>query len=120
MDESISVRVIAELLPEYYSKSALLLRSTVWPGWGQTKIKNGKPYWLIGIASTACAAGAIIYNQQSINSYDDYKNEQDILEGEKLYDLAIQQGNTSNILLYSALGIWAANITLTIHRNLLG
>jgi len=113
LQESVSVRVIAEILNKHYSKGGLLLRSAVWPGWGQSKLKKSRPYWLIGIVGYASAAGAVVYNQKSINSYNQYKNVQDIIESNELYDLAIQQKNTSDILLYSAIGVWVVNIIWT-------
>jgi len=113
LKETVSVRVIAEILNKHYSKGGLLLRSTIWPGWGQSKLKKSNPYWLIGIVGYASAAGAIVYNQKSIDTYNNYKNVQDINESNELYDLAIQQQNISNILFYSAIGVWAVNIIWT-------
>ena len=110
LDETISVKIVAKLIPKPYSKGKLVMQSTIWPGWGQTKLNNGKPYWLIGCAGVACLAGSYMYNQQSVNSYDKYITAITAQESDKYYDQAIQQDNTSKIFTYSAIGIWAANI----------
>lgn len=110
LDETISVKIVANLVPKPYNKGVLIFQSTVWPGWGQTKLKNGKPYWLVGFTGVACLAGSYIYNQQSINSYDKYIDAISAQDSESYYDQAVQQDNTSKILAYSAIGIWAVNV----------
>ena len=110
LDEAISVRIVARLLPKSFNKSNLIIKSTVWPGWGQTNLTNGKPYWIIGFAGTACIAGSYIYNQKSLNSYDKYKDAISVSDSDKYYNQATEHDNTSKILAYSAIGIWAANI----------
>ncbi len=110
LDETISVKVIAKLSPRVLNRGKLIVQSTIWPGWGQSKVKNGKPYWIIGVAGTACIAGSYIYNQKSNDSYDKYILEIDANRSKEYYDQAVQQDNTSKVLAYSAAGIWAANI----------
>ena len=113
LDEAISVKVFAQFVLFEFSKGKLLIQSAVWPGWGQSKLKKGKPYWLIGIAGVGCIAGSYWYNQQSVNSYNQYINAVTIQDNDKYYNLAIQQDNTSKILAYSAIGIWTINIIWT-------
>ena len=110
LDETISVKLIVELTPLKLNKGKLMLQSAILPGWGQTKLNRGKPYWIIGCAGVACLAGSYVYNHQSANSYDKYINAISAEDNKKHYDLAVQQDNTSKILGYSALGIWIANI----------
>lgn len=110
IDDDISVKVIANLTPKAHNKGKLILQSTVCPGWGQTKYSNGKPYWVIGVAGVACLAGSYWYNQKAVNSYDSYKVAVTTLDNGQYYDKAIQYDNTSKILGYSAIGIWAVNI----------
>ncbi len=110
LDEAISVKIFAQFTFSQYSKGKLLVLSTVWPGWGQSKLKKGKPYWLIGVAGVGCIAGSYWYNQQSVNSYNQYIDAITISDSDKYYNQAIQQDNTSKILAYSAIGIWTINI----------
>lgn len=110
IDGDISVKVIANLTPKKHKKGKLILQSTVWPGWGQTKYSNGKPYWVIGVAGVASLAGSYWYNQKAVDSYDSYKVAVTTYDSNQYYDKAIQHDNTSKILGYSAIGIWAVNI----------
>lgn len=110
LNETISVKIVAQLIPKTYNKGKLILQSTIWPGWGQTKYYDGKPFWIIGCVEVACLAGSYGYNQQSANSYDKYVSAITASDSEKYYDQAVQQDNTSKFLAYSAIGIWAANI----------
>jgi|SRR6056297_1376763 len=110
LDEEISVRIVAHVSPKKYNKGLLFMQSAVWPGWGQTKLKNGKPFWLIGFAGVACIAGSYAYNQKSLDSYDQYAAAISFQDSEKYYDQAISQDNASKIFAYSAIGIWAINL----------
>ncbi len=112
LEETISVKIFANIIPvkTEAKKTKYIFQSVIWPGWGQTNLSNGKPYWLIGIAGTACLAGSFWYNNQAVNSYDQYIDATTAKDNEKYYDLAVQQDNTSKILAYSAIGIWAVNI----------
>lgn len=112
LEETISVKIFAHTIPvkTETKKTKYIFQSVIWPGWGQTNLSNGKPYWLIGIAGTACLAGSFWYNNQAVNSYDQYIDATTAKDNEKYYDLAVQQDNTSKILAYSAIGIWAVNI----------
>ena len=108
LDESISVKVFAQFSYALMGKGKLIIKSAVWPGWGQSE--KGKPYWLVGVASIGCLTGSYLYNQQSINSYNQYIKAISLDESNKYYDLAIQQNDISQILAYSAIGIWTINI----------
>ncbi len=110
LDDDISVRIVANISPKKYNKGILLMQSAVWPSWGQTKLTNGKPFWLIGFAGVACIAGSYLYNQESLKSYDKYVAAISFDDSEKYYDQAVSQDNTSQLLAYSAIGIWAVNL----------
>ena len=110
LDEEISVRIVANISQKKYNKGVLLMQSAVWPGWGQTKLTNGKPYWLMGFTAVGCLAGSYLYNQQSVKSYDKYVSSISASKGETYYNEALQYDNTSKILAYSAIGIWAINL----------
>jgi hypothetical protein len=92
------------------SKGKMVLTSVVLPGWGQTKIKNGKPFWLIGAAGYGCIAGSVLLNRIASSAYDDYKSSMDLDESNSLFDKATKRNNFSKVLGYSAIGIWAADL----------
>jgi hypothetical protein len=110
LDEDISVRIVGNVSPKTYNKGILLMQSAVWPGWGQTKLTKGKPYWIVGFAGVACIAGSYVYNQKSLESYDNYVTAISYQDSEKYYDESMSQDKTSKILAYSAIGIWAINL----------
>ncbi|MCB2197101.1 MAG: hypothetical protein KQH79_14670 [Bacteroidetes bacterium] len=110
LDEDISVRIVGNVTAKKYNKGILLMQSTVWPGWGQTKLTKGKPYWIVGFAGVACIAGSYVYNQKSLESYDKYVTAMSFADSEKYYDESVSLDNTSRILAYSAIGIWAINL----------
>ncbi len=87
LDEEIFVEVVAEKkkLPEVQkeiipvkttpttdvkniSKGNMVLSSMVLPGWGLSKVKKGKPYWLLGVAGYGCIAGSVILNRSALNN----------------------------------------------------
>jgi hypothetical protein len=92
------------------SKGKMVLTSAVLPGWGQTKFKNGKPFWLIGAVGYSCIAGSIFMNRSASSAYDDYRVSIDPDESNTLFDKAMKRNNLSKALGYSAIGIWAADI----------
>ncbi|MBA7520570.1 hypothetical protein ES705_12666 [subsurface metagenome] len=96
------------------SKTNMVISSVVLPGWGLSKAKQGKPYWLLGVAGYGCIAGSIYLNRSAINTYDEYKLSMDADQVNTLYDKAVQQNNISKILGYSAAGIWAVSMIWTI------
>jgi hypothetical protein len=86
-----------------------LLQSTIFPGWGLTRLSKGKPYWLMGVAGMGCIASSIYFNQRAHSSYNDYMNssDDDIIG---YYDDAIVQGNISKVFAWSAAVIWLADL----------
>ena len=108
LDEDISVKIKGEKLTESFSKGSLLLRSIVFPGWGQTKM-TGNPWWLAGIAAYGTLAGGFIYYQKSLSTYDLYSD----ATGQTRHDLQEQydkEYNISKALFIASASIWVANI----------
>ena len=133
LDKEIFVEVIAEKkkLPEVQkeiipiettpttdvnkiSKGNMVLSSTVLPGWGLSKVRQGKPYWLLGVAGYSCIAGSVILNRSAILTHDDYRGSLDADESITLYDKSVRQDNISEYLGYTAAGIWAVSLIWTI------
>jgi hypothetical protein len=110
LDEDIFVEVKAEKYIKSFNKGSLMLKSAVFPGWGQTEISNGKPLWFAGIAVYGTLAGGYIYHKKYLNSYDSYKTEEDPLKRVDLLDQTQKQLNISTVMLYSAVSAWAVNV----------
>jgi len=110
IDEDVLVEIKAEKYIKSFSKGSSILMSAAVPGLGQTKISNGKPYWLTGLATYGALAGGLVLHASSNKTYDDYSLESDAIKRADLYDQAQSQRNTSSVLFISAAALWAANI----------
>jgi hypothetical protein len=110
LNEDILIEVKGEKYIKSFNKGSALLMSTIMPGLGQTKISNGKPFWLIGVASYGILAGGIIFHTNSISSYDDYLVEQDPAKRDDLFAKSQQQLNISNVMFVSSAAAWVLNL----------
>jgi hypothetical protein len=99
-----------------YKKNNILLSAVV-PGWGLTRLSNGKPYWLIGVAGFGCIAASVYFNRQAVTNYDNYKESMVIDESADYFNKAEQQYLASNILAYSAIAIWVVDLGIVILRD---
>jgi hypothetical protein len=100
-----------------YRKNNILLSAVV-PGWGLTRLSDGKPYWLIGVAGFGCIASSIYFNRQAVTSYDNYKGSLDMNESQDYFDKAEQQYLISNICAYTAIAIWVVDLGIVTLRDL--
>ncbi len=110
LDDQISVKIFAELIPPVFNKTNMMLYSTLLPGLGQTKISGGKPYWLLGVLGYGCIGGAVWYNRQSAKSYDQYLYSHNREESNNYFNQSLKEDNISKALGYTALGIWVINL----------
>jgi hypothetical protein len=108
---NINVQVLAELITIHNLKiERILIKSAVFPGWGLHDIEKVNPYLLIGIAGYGSLAAALIYNNKSNITYDQYLESDEIRERESLYDDFNSQENATKIFGISAAAIWIADI----------
>lgn len=110
LNEPVSVELKAEKYIRPFPKGSRMLLSTVFPGWGQTKNNNSKPWWLTGIVAYGGLAGGIVMNQNYTRTYNSYKVEMDPDKRASLASKSQKQLNFSNVMLISSASIWAANI----------
>ncbi len=126
IDDEIFVEVIAEA--ENYGKSAMqtgqktgkqvsvggaMLRSLVFPGWGNSYAKGGGAYWLIGVAAYGAAGAAVYFNNEAYNQYEDYKNTLDKEKRDQLYQDANDSYDMQQNLMYAAGAIWVIDLIWT-------
>ena len=90
-----------------------LLLSTLVPGWGLTRLSDGKPYWLIGILGYGCIASSVYLNVQASSNYDKYVSSTQADEFDSYYDTGKKQYTASNVLALSAVAIWVADLGIT-------
>lgn len=110
LDEEVFVEVKAEKYIKSFNKGSMILKSMALPGWGQTNIYNGKPWWVAGIAVYGTLAGGYIYHKKYLDSYESYKIQEDPLERADLLDQTQKYLNISTVMLYSAVSAWAINV----------
>ncbi len=110
LNEEVFVELKAEKYVRSFNKGSAMLLSTVFPGLGQTKISNGKPWWIMGVAAYGAVAGGVIFNQVSVSTYDSYKTELDPVKRASLYNKTQQQLNLSSGMIISGAALWAVNV----------
>jgi hypothetical protein len=52
----------------------------------------------------------VLLNRIASSAYDDYKSSIDLDESNSFFDKATKRNNSSKVLGYSAIGIWAADL----------
>jgi hypothetical protein len=110
LDDEVSVEVKAEKYLKSFNKGSMILKSMVFPGWGQTEISNGKPWWIAGIAVYGTLAGGIIYHKKYFDSYEAYKIQEDPVNRADLLDQTQKYLDISTVMLYTAASAWAVNV----------
>lgn len=111
INEDVTVEVKGEMFEREFSKPKMIALSTVVPGLGQTKTRDGKPWWLTSIPAYGALAGGIIYHNKYTKTYDRYlKTTDDPVERADLLEQSQKENNIAGVMLISAGVIWAANI----------
>lgn len=96
-----------------YSKGGAIALSAVMPGLGITKLRDGGPYWLIGIATYGLLISGIVMNVASTSAYNQYKDATTSSDRDTYYNRAVSLNKTGNTLLFVAGGIWVADLIVT-------
>jgi hypothetical protein len=111
LNEEIVVEVKAEKYERSFDKSSMIFMSMALPGLGQTKMTNGKPWWLAGVAAYGSIAGGLFVYEKAQKTFDSYNSEkQDPVARAKLYDDYNKQINLCNAFIITGAAIWAANV----------
>jgi hypothetical protein len=110
INEEVFVEVKAEKYIKSLSKGSMMFKSTVFPGWGQTNISKGKPWWLTGIVAYGTLAGGYLFHKSYLKSYDSYKIEKDLIKRADLLEQTQKQHNISTVMIYSAASAWVVNV----------
>ena len=89
-----------------------LVRSTLFPGWGNSKL-TGKPYWIIGIVSYGVLGAAFLEGLSSASTYNSYLNETNETNRDNYYAQAVKYDKTTKYLFATAGTLWVADFVLT-------
>jgi len=95
-----------------YNRTGIILQSLALPGLGLSRI-TGKPHWLRGVAGYGCIAGSILLNRQAIKIFNEIEDLVYFDEINEAYDKSLRQDNISEILFYTAIGIWVTDFIWT-------
>lgn len=99
------------------NRTGIILQSVAVPGLGLSRV-TGKPHWLKGVAGYGCIGGSIYLNQMAINTYnDEFLSAYEPDEAALLLKKSTNQDNFSEMLAYTAIGIWTIDIVWTIIRS---
>lgn len=96
-----------------FNRSAIILQSVALPGLGLSRVNPGKPHWIRGVVGYGCIAGSLYFNNKAASSYEDYKNSSRLEDVDDLYNKAVQQDVISEVLAYTAIGIWVVDLVWT-------
>ncbi|MBE0637829.1 MAG: hypothetical protein IH598_04865 [Bacteroidales bacterium] len=115
LDDEIEVEVIALSMAvnSGVNIGGALLRSAIFPGWGNSYVKGGGPYWLIGVVAYGTLGGSIYFNNQAYNAYEDYKNATTANDRDQFYNDAESHKNMQNTLAITTGAIWAIDLIWT-------
>lgn len=105
VNEEITVKVKAIPAPDI-NMGTHVAKSIMFPGWGDYKIREKKPYWIIGATAYGLAATSIGLNLQSIKTYDQYKSTVDPAMVDTYYQKSLSQRQWSFITAGLAGAIW--------------
>ena len=87
-----------------------IIKSLVFPGLGDYRLRNGKVYFMYGLAGYGLIATALSLQNKATQNYDLYKSSHTISESNDLYDKAVRQRNLSYAALASAAVVWTVDI----------
>lgn len=95
------------------SVGGALIKSLVFPGWGNRYVKDGGAYWLMGVLAYGAVGGAVYFNNQAYNAYEDYKVEENADERDQFYKDAEDFQGKQKTLMYAAAAIWTVDLIWT-------
>ncbi len=94
-----------------------LIKSMLFPGFGDYRIKNGKHYFLYGLLGYAGVIGAIQYNNKAITAYNNYTSSLDPTLSDNYFNEAKSNQLISSILGLSAAAIWTVDLSSVLIRS---
>lgn len=111
LDEEVTVEVNAEKYVREFKKGTAMMKSVLFPGLGQSMMKKGKPYWVMGVAFYGALAGGFVTYSSYKSNYDKYLAEEtDPQTRADLLSKAEKNATMSSALLVTAAVIWTSNL----------
>jgi hypothetical protein len=122
LDDNIYVVIEADLknpkIIKPISREIGLVYSTIYPGYGGSRITGKKIHLLKGIAGYGLIGSSIIIRGQASSSYDSYKIETNLDKRDEYYQKVESQLLTSRLLLAGAGLVWISDyLTVLLSEN---
>lgn len=109
-DESITIKltvISGSIIP----MKTHVVKSVIWPGWGDYKLRNGKAYLLYGLVGYGSLGASIYYNNQAYTNYNNYLSSNEIEKSNNYFKASKQNNTLSYVFLGLASAVWIADIT---------
>jgi hypothetical protein len=114
--DSVNVKISATVENRFYLDDPLIL-STLYPGWGDYKLKARKPYWIYGAIGYSCVGASLGMFYSTINNYNKYLDANTIGDKNKFHNNA----KTSKVLCFTFVGVagavWAFDFISVLKRK---
>ena len=92
------------------AKGGLILQSIALPGLGLSKLKENKPYWIMGIAGYGLIGSSIAFKLASNKNYDNFMNTSDPGKEVDYYNNFKKQKSISKGCIIGAAAIWVTDL----------
>lgn len=90
--------------------STHLLKSAVFPGWGDQKLRDNKLFFGLGVLAYGCLASSIGMSYASYNTYAEYTSTTNLGNVNTLFNKSVSQKNMSYAFFGAAVAIWAVDL----------
>jgi hypothetical protein len=114
--DSVRIKISATVENRFYLDDPLIL-STIYPGWGDYRIKQKKPYWIYGATAYTLLGASVLTYFSASNNYDSYLSANSITDKNNYYDKAVLNRNLSYVFLGAAGVVWAIDYFGLIKRK---
>jgi len=116
LTDSVKVKVSALIENRFYADDPLIL-STIYPGWGDYKIRPKQPYWIYGAVGYSLIGASIGTYFSAVNNYDKYLASSSVENKNQFYKNANLNKNLTYALIGTAGIIWAMDYIGIVKRK---
>ncbi|MFN8258857.1 MAG: caspase family protein [Bacteroidales bacterium] len=112
----VTIKISGTVEEKFYLNDPIIL-STVYPGWGDYKIKPKKPYWLYGALGYSFIGASIGTYISATNNYDKYLNAGSIEDKDNFYSKASLNKNLTYAFIGAASIVWIVDYIGILNRK---
>lgn len=99
---------------KYRTKGMAMLLSVLWPGAGQSYLKRGSAYFLMGFVGYGSIAYGIYQHSEAVKNYDLYLAENDPVKRESLKNEWQNNLDMYHYAMYAGVAVWGVNLIWTL------